>query len=108
MYFPYKAILPNVLMPKSGKLESHAPFRDILKVKRNFEIVSERAMFEESCGWVGGAVGVGSGWFMVGKLYLACRRLPYSRGQRYTHLYKKPVFKVPESPCNPQTKASRD
>ena len=40
-HFPYKAILPSVLMPKSGDLESHAPFGGILKAKRNFEIVSQ-------------------------------------------------------------------
>ena len=61
MHFPYKAILPSVLIPKSGELESHAPFGDILKVKRNFEIVSEQAMFDASRGQVGGAVGVGGG-----------------------------------------------
>ena len=59
--FPYKTILPSVLMAKSGDLESHAPFGGILKPKRNFEIVSKRAMFKASWGWVGGAVGVGSG-----------------------------------------------
>ena len=61
MHFPYKAILPSVLMLKSGDLESHAPFGGILKAKRNFEIVSEQAMFEASRGRVGGAVGVGDG-----------------------------------------------
>ena len=50
-HFLYKAILP---MPKSGDLESHAPFEGILKVKRNFAIVSERTMFEGSLGRVGG------------------------------------------------------
>ena len=60
MYFPYKAILPSVLMHKNGELESHAPFRGILKAKRNVEIVSERAMFEASRGRMGGVVGVGS------------------------------------------------
>ena len=48
-------------MPKSGELEIHAPFGGILKSKRNFEIVSERAMFEASRGQVGGAMGVGDG-----------------------------------------------
>ena len=59
MGFPL--ILPSVQIPKSGDLESHAPFGGILKAKRNFEIVSERAMFEASRGRVGGAVGVGGG-----------------------------------------------
>ena len=51
-------------MPKSGELESHAPLGGIpgiLKAKRNFEIVSERAMFKVLRGRVGGAVGVGGG-----------------------------------------------
>ena len=60
MHFSYKATLPSVLMPKSGDLESHAPFGGILKAKRNFEIVSERAMFEPSQGLVGGG-----GWWVV-------------------------------------------
>ena len=47
-------------MHKNGELESHAPFRGILKAKRNVEIVSERAMFEASRGRMGGVVGVGS------------------------------------------------
>ena len=57
-HFPFKAILPNVLMPKSGNLESHAPFEGILKEKK-IKIVSERAMFETSQGLVGGVVRVG-------------------------------------------------
>ena len=47
-------------MPKSGKLESHTPFGGILKAKRNFKIVCERAMFKASRGRVGGVVG--SSW----------------------------------------------
>ena len=47
-------------MPKSGDLESHAPFWGILKAKINFEKVSEQAMFEASQG-VGGVMGVGGG-----------------------------------------------
>ena len=58
-HFPYKAILPSVLMPKSGDLEIRAPFGGILKEKKNFERVSEQAMFEASRGQVGEAVGVG-------------------------------------------------
>ena len=51
-------------MPKSGELESHAPFEDILKAKRNFEIVSEQVMFEASQGRVHGW-GSGGGWWVV-------------------------------------------
>ena len=61
MYLPYKAILPSVLMPKSGDMESHASFGGILKVKRNLEIGTERAMFEPSWEQVGRVVGVGGG-----------------------------------------------
>ena len=62
VHFPYKAILPSVLAgAKSDDLESHAPFRGILKAKRNFEILSEQAIFEPTWKWVGGEVGVGGG-----------------------------------------------
>ena len=60
-HFPYKAILPSILMTKSDDLERHAPFEGILKAQRNFKILSQRAMFEASRGQVGGVVGVGGG-----------------------------------------------
>ena len=99
------------MMPKSGKLESHAPLGGILKAKSNLEIVFERAMF--GGGWVGRwgwVVGNSAWWGGSCTNDLACRpvcRIPVGgdtpvcmKSLFFLRFLKAPVTKLKPAETN--------